>query len=156
MKKKMIDGLKIILGAVITAAIACFMYFGSYELIFLLKGSEWFDCIIVILGCTLLSMIPIIIVIVHIISYILCKKRKYLSPYQIKIMLLISSIFYVIMGYWNAAAYSVKLGFEDGLGFVLGHIITLGVVGVWVLILIALLIWERKRNHNSSSKGQTP
>ncbi len=156
MKKKMVDGLKIILGAVITAAIACLMYFGSYELIFMIKRIKLPKFILALSICSLVFMIPIIIVIVHIISYILCKKRKYLSPYQIKIMLLISSIFYVIMGYWNAAAYSVKLGFEDGLGFVLGHIITLGVVGVWVLILIALLIWERKRNHNSSNKGQMP
>ena len=144
MKDKIISGLKIIMGALITSAIVCVVYFGSYELIFLLKETEWFDCIIVILGCSLLFIMQFALVIVHIAAYWLCKKRKYLTPYQSKMMLLMSTFSFVAMGYWAAGVYCIKLGFEDGLGFVLGSLITLGIAGIWALILIVLLIVEKK------------
>ncbi len=162
MKKKMVDGIKIALGAVIIAVITCLVWFGMFEMIFLdpfgvipyLSKLFLIKYIVVVLAYCMICVIPVMLVIVHILVYSLCKRWKYLDTFQSKKMLVLSSVFYVIMRYWSLGIYCRKLDFGEGLGLTVESVFSLVVAAVWILILVAFLIGERKRSNNSSSKDR--
>ena len=162
MKNRIESGLKIIIGALITSAIACVTWYGMYEIIFLdsfnlvsyLSEIGLIKYLVLILVYCSALVMPIIIIIVHIIEILLCEKRRYLAPYQNKTMLLISNILFVAMGYCAMDIYCRKLDFGEGLGFVIEILFTLAVAVAWEFILIVLLVCERKSSHDDSTKEQ--
>ena len=138
------DKFKIMLGAVVIAVVACLSYYGLFLLLSFIKPPEMPDIVVLILGMGIIVLLPVIGVIIRVFLCYWCQKRLQLSSFQSKVMLLVSSFLYGFGIYYGILPYGERLSFEEGLGFVLGIFLAWGVTALEILLLIVLLVIERK------------
>jgi len=141
----MINKVKILLGAFVISAMSCLSYFGLLELVSYRSDLDVTSILSIILDFGILALTPFIGSIVRMIAGYICKTKLGFSLFQSKMTQLISCILYLIEVYLYANVYCQTLAFDEGLGFVLGLFFMLVITAFEILLLIVLLVIERKK-----------
>jgi len=138
------EKIKVLFGAIVVSVISCIFYYGLFSLLPFIKSLEMPDIVVLILVVGIIVLLPVIGVIIRVFLCYWCQKRLQLSSFQSKVMLLVSSFLYGFGIYYGTLPYGERLSFEEGLGFVLGIFLAWGVTALEILLLIVLLVIERK------------
>ncbi|MBE5865346.1 MAG: hypothetical protein E7292_03915 [Lachnospiraceae bacterium] len=141
----MINKVKILLGAFVVSILSSLLFFSLFELVSYESNMDLPDILILILALGTLALIPFVGSIVRVIAGYICKTKLGFSLFQSKMTQLISCILYLIEVYLYANIYCHTLAFDEGLGFVLGLFFMLVITAFEMLLLIGLLVIERKK-----------
>ena len=141
----MINKVKILLGAFVASILSTLLFFSLFELVSYESNMDLPDILILILALGTLALIPFVGSIVRVIAGYIFKAKLGFSFFQSKMTQLISCILYLVEVYLYANSYCHTLAFDKGLGFVLGLFFMLVITAFEMLLLIVLLVIERKK-----------
>ncbi len=139
------DKVRILLGVLIISAVSCLSYFGLLELVSYRRDLDVTGILSVILDFGILALTPFIGSIVRVSAGYICKKKLGFGLFQSKMIQLISCFLCLIEVNLYANSYCRTLGFEEGLGFVLGLFFMLIVTALEILLSIVILVIQHKK-----------
>lgn len=148
--------LKIVISSVMVALTACFLELLWCYIVDDMLVTNWRNKNSLTESISLLSFFaaPCTIVLISLIALFICKIFKFIDRLQTKIMLMCADGLYIILmlTLFQIGSYYLQIGagYGEGLYFAFIWFLSLGVSGITLLILIALVVGEKinKRSEN--------